>query len=114
MLPGEPKETAVARVALAFAEALARSDWSAAHAILAPRLRDDWQPSDLKREFEQMTSYWDRPATAVKLGLVDSELAYVAIYSDSEHCGIVQEAVDVHVVDEGQGWFIDGIVWGRP
>jgi hypothetical protein len=114
MLPEEARESEVARVASAFAEALARRDWSAAHGMLASTLRKHLQPSDLKREFDSMTSYWDRPAKTVKLGLADSERAYVAIYSESEHYGTVQEAVDVRVVDEGPSLLIDDIVWGRP
>lgn len=79
--------------------------------MLAPPLRDDWQTADLKRQFEQMTSYWDGPPTDVKLGLADSERAYVAIYGES---GSVQEAVDVRVIQDDGHWLIDDIVWGRP
>ncbi|MEA2710420.1 MAG: hypothetical protein QOF78_3021 [Phycisphaerales bacterium] len=82
--------------------------------MLAPSLRDDWQPSVLKREFGEMTSYWDKPPTSVKLGLADSERAYVAIYSDSKSYGTVQEAVDVRVIHDDSRWLIDDIVWGRP
>lgn len=114
MPPEPPSETDVARVAVAFAEALARGDWAAAHAMLAPSLRDHLQPSDLKWQFDQMTSYWDKPVTSVALGSADSERAYVAIYSDSESCGIVQESVDVRVVRNGGRRLIDHIVWGRP
>jgi hypothetical protein len=109
-----PQESEVARVALAFAEALAHGDWSEAHSMLAPSVRDDWQPEDLKREFAAMTSYWDEPAYAVKLDDVDSERAYVAIYSLSEWAGTVQEAVDVRVINDDGRWLIDDIVWGRP
>jgi hypothetical protein len=114
MPPKEARSSAVTRVALAFAEALARSDWSAAHGMLASSLRANCQPSDLKHEFESMTSYWDGPAKSVELGLADSERAYVAIYSESEFGGINQEAVDVRVVDQGPDLLIDDIVWGRP
>jgi hypothetical protein len=114
MPPDPPGESEVARVAVAFAEALARGDWSAAHAMLAPSLRDDWPASDLKREFAEMTSYWDKPPTSVKLGHADSERAYVAIYSESASYGTVQEAVDVRVIDDNGHWLIDDIVWGRP
>ena len=114
MKPQQPKDSEVARVGLAFAEALACGNWSAAHAMLATSLRDDCQPSDLQREFLEMTSYWDRPAESVELGIVDSERVYVAIYSSSKHLGTVQEAVDVRVVHETGRWLIDHIVWGRP
>jgi hypothetical protein len=114
MPPEQSAESEVTCVALAFAEALARSDWAAAHAMLAPSLRDDWQPLDLKREFDAMTSYWDKPPKSVELGLADSERAYVAIYSVSESYGTVQEAVDVRVICEDHRWLIDDIVWGRP
>jgi hypothetical protein len=107
-------ESAVARVALAFAEALVRRDWSIAHTMLAPSLRDGWQPAELEREYCEMTSYWDRPAESVELASADSQRAYVAIKSSSEQFGAVQEAVDVRVVREGDRWLIDDIVWGRP
>jgi hypothetical protein len=112
MPPEPPAQSEVARVAFAFAEALARGDWSAAHAMLAPPFRDDWQAADLKREFGEMTSYWDKPPTSVKLlDVADSERAYVAIYADS---GSLQEAVDVRVIRDHDHWLIDDIVWGRP
>lgn len=114
MPPEPPAESEVTQVAMAFAEAIARGDWPAAHALLAPSLRDDWQASELKRKFGEMTSYWDRPPTSVELGLADSEWAYVAIYSVSESYGTVQEAVCVRVVHEDGRWLIDDIVWGRP
>ncbi|MDR3637004.1 MAG: hypothetical protein P4L84_24585 [Isosphaeraceae bacterium] len=101
-------------MALAFAKALARGDWSAAHSMLAPSLRGGWQPSDLKRAFGAMTSYWEKPANSVELGVTDSERAHVAIYSLSEWAGTVQEAVDVRVINEDGRWLIDDIVWGRP
>ena len=104
----------VARIGLAFAEALVRGDWSAAHAMLVPSLRDGWQPSDLHREFEAMTSYWDRTAESIEPGRADSDRVYVAIYSKSEDFGIVQEAVEVRVVQHTGRWLIDDIVWGRP
>src|SRR5580693_322998 len=114
MIPEQPAETDVTRMALAFAHALVRGDWSAAHAMLAPPLRDDWQPSDLQREFFEMTRYWENPPTSVELGFADSERAYVAIYSVSHSNGTVQEAVDVHVICEDGRWLIDEIIWGRP
>jgi hypothetical protein len=114
MPPEQPAQIEVTHVALAFAQALAGGEWPAAHAMLAPALRDDWQPSDLQREFGEMTSYWNKPATSVSLGLADSERAYVAIYSDSESYGTVQEAVDVRVIQHDDRWLIDDIVWGRP
>jgi hypothetical protein len=110
----EEREAALATVALAFAEALVRGDWSAAHTMLAPALRDDWQASDLRREFDEMTSYWDKPANSVKLGLADGERAYVSISSVSDQYGTVHEAVDVRVIQDGDHWLIDDIVWGRP
>jgi hypothetical protein len=114
-MPPEPSpESEVTRVAVAFADALVRGDWPAAHAMLAPSLRDDWQPSDLQGEFASMTSYWDKPPTSTELAMADSERAYVAIYSVSESYGTVQEAVDVRVVNEDGRWLIDDIVWGRP
>ena len=111
MPPEFSPESEVTRVAVAFAEALARGDWSGAHGMLAASLRDDWQAAELKREFEKMTSYWDEPPTEVKLGPADSERAYVAIYAES---GSVQEAVDVRVIQDEGHWLIDDIVWGRP
>jgi hypothetical protein len=110
----EERESAVARIALAFAEALARGDWTAAHEWLAPPLRDDCQASDLQREFDEMTSYWDKPADSVKLGSADGERVYVSIASVSAQYGTVQEAVDVRVIRDGDRWLIDDIVWGRP
>jgi hypothetical protein len=114
MAPYESSESEVARVGLSFAEALARGDWSSAHMMLAPSLRGDWQPLDLRREYEEMTSYWDKPANSVKLGLLDSERVHVGIYSSSDHYGTVLEAVNVRVVQEYGHWLIDDIVWGRP
>ncbi len=73
MQPEHPAETEVTRVALAFATALARGEWSAAHSMLAPRLRDDWQPADLQRMYGKMTSYWDKPATSVEIGIADMD-----------------------------------------
>src|SRR5688572_30535026 len=108
MMPPEPPvESPVTRVALAFATALARGDWPTAHAMLAPALRDDMQPAELKRQYDQMTSYWDKPVTSVELGLADSERAYVAIYSQSDAYGTVQEAVDVRVIHADGRWLID-------
>ena len=111
-MPSEyPTETEVARVALTFAEALTRNDWSTAHAILTPRLRNNWQPSDLQREYNAMTSYWDNPATSVELVSEDTEWVYVAIRS---LVALDNEAVYVRVVPANSGWFIDDVVWGRP
>jgi hypothetical protein len=110
----EEREAAVMRVAVAFAEALARGDWSAAHAMLAPPCQDDWQASDLRREFEEMTSYWDTPTSSIELGSADGERAYVSISSVSDEYGTVNEAVDVRVIAHGDRWLIDDIVWGRP
>lgn len=114
MPPEEPTDSEIARVAVAFADALIKNDWAAAHAMLAPSLRDDWQPLDLKKEFDEMTAYWDRPPVSVELAAADSERAYVAIYGASESGGTVQEAVDVRVVCQDRRWVIDQIVWGRP
>src|SRR5690349_7202604 len=114
MPPEPPAESEITRVAVAFGEALARGDWPAAHAMLAPSLRDDWQASNLKRQFGEMTSYWDKAPTSVELAFADSERAYVAIYSASESYGTVQEAVDVRVIHDDGRWLIDDIVWGRP
>ncbi len=50
----------------------------------------------------------------LELGDVDSERAYVAIYSLSEWAGTVQDAIDVRVINDGGHWLIDHIVWGRP
>jgi hypothetical protein len=61
-----------------------------------------------------MTSYWDKPATSVKLAEEDSERAFIGIYSISEWAGTLQEAVDVRVINEDGRWLIDDIVWGRP
>ena len=110
----KPSQPEVERTALAFATALATGDWEAAHARLSPALRDDWQPSDLKGEYSQMTNYWDKPATSVQLGYAISERAYAAIYSTSVSYGTVQEGVDVRVIHERGRWLIDHIVWGRP
>ena len=111
-MPSEyPTETEVARVALAFAGALTRSDWSAAHAVLTPRLRNNWQPLDLQREYNVMTSYWDKPAMSVELVSEDAEWVYVAIRS---LVALDNEAVYVRVVRANSRWFIDDVVWGRP
>jgi hypothetical protein len=114
MPPNEPIESEIARVAVAFASALIKNDWVAAHAMLAPPLRDDWQPLDLKREFDEMTGYWDSPPVSVELASADSERAYVAIYGASESGGTVQEGVYVRVICPDRLWVIDHIVWGRP
>ena len=111
MPPESSPESEVTRVAVAFAEALTRGDWAGAHEMLALSLRDELQAADLNREFQEMTSYWVGPPTELKLGLADSERAYVAIYGES---GSVQEAVDVRVIREDGRWLIDDIVWGRP
>ena len=111
-MPSEyPTETEVARAALAFAEALTRSDWSKAHAILTPRLRNSWQPTELQREYNAMTSYWDNPATSVELVSEGSEWVYVAIRGPE---ALDNEAVYVRVVCADSRWLIDDIVWGRP
>jgi len=99
---------------MAFAKALACGDWSGGQEMLARSLRDDWKAADLKREFGEMTSYWEKPPTEVKLGRADSERAYVAIYSQSAAYGELQEAIDVRVIQEDGHWLIDHIVWGRP
>lgn len=114
MLPQQPRESEAARVGLAFGEALARGDWSTAHALLAKSLRYDWQPSDLRRRYDKMIAYWDRPAEAVTLGSVDSEYVYVGIYSRSDVIGVLQEGVAVRVIQEGDRWLIDDVIWGRP
>jgi hypothetical protein len=109
-----PPESEVARVAMAFVEALVRGDWPAAHAMLAPPLRDQCPPGALHRQYAAMTSYWDKPPESLKLASADSERAYVALYSTSETVGTVQEGVDVSVVRQDGRWLIDDIVWGRP
>jgi hypothetical protein len=57
----------VARIGLAFAHALAQGRYDAAYELLAPSLRDDLQPHDLKAHYDQMTSYWTAPADKVEV-----------------------------------------------
>jgi len=115
MPPDAPTENDVARVALAFAEALARRDWDTARSFLSAEFLDDNdEPADLEREYDQMTSYWDKPAESVKLTSADSEWAFVAIDSTSASYGCVLEGVAVQVEMEAGQPKITRVVWGRP
>lgn len=110
----QPTPSDVAAIGLTFAQAIARGDWPAAHAMLASSLRADCPPAALRSQFEAMTSYWEKPPTSVQIAFVDAGRAYVAITSLSASYGTVQEAVDVRVIYEADAWRIDDIVWGRP
>ena len=62
-----------------------------------------------------MTSYWDRPAESVELGLVDSERAYVAIYSSSDRTSApCKKLWTSGLFKKPAHWLIDDIVWCRP
>jgi hypothetical protein len=115
MSPDAPTDSDVGRVALAFAEALARRDWNAARSFLSAEFLDDNdEPADLEREYDQMTSYWDKPAETVKLISADPEWAFVAIDSTSASYGCVLEGVAVQVEMEAGQPKITRVVWGRP
>jgi hypothetical protein len=115
MPPDAPTDNDVGRVALAFAEALARRDWTSARSFLsADFLDDNDQPADLEREYDQMTAYWDKPAESVELASADSEWADVHIDSTSASYGGVLEGVAVRVEMEAGQRKITRVIWGRP
>ena len=122
----ETRESPHGRVALAFAQALACGDFQKAHRMLSPILREDFPPSKLKHEYEQMFSYaGDTKATEVDvIGAMQSwpskedtdvGWAYASISGpDPIHGGFWNEAVAVIVEDNNGRLFIREIVWGRP
>jgi hypothetical protein len=115
MQPVEPTDKDVARVGLAFAEALARRDWATARSFLtADFLDENDQPADLEREYCQMTAYWDKPAESVTLDSADSAWVFVNIVSTSASYGCVLEGVGVRFEMEGRKPKITRVVWGRP
>jgi hypothetical protein len=124
MQPEESVNPPVARVALAFADALTRGDWDAAHQLLSPSAQEELPPHQLRARYEQMTSYWEHPSDSIELAEVEDEIpararrgetdiawAYVAIYSEGRSW---QEAVIVRVVRERSREMIAEVIWGRP
>jgi hypothetical protein len=58
----ESENPEVTHVVLTFARALAEGRFENAYEMLAPSLRDDFQPLDLQTHYYEMTSYWSDPA----------------------------------------------------
>lgn len=119
-------ESPVAKISLAFARALVARDYASAHRMLSQSLRDEMTPSDLKADYDRMTSYWTAPADEVALGYVEDDIdwllnetgyigcAYVDIDSHPPNSGACLEAIWVRVVNEAGENRIGEIVWGRP
>jgi hypothetical protein len=94
--------------------------------MLSPGLRDDFPPSRLKHEYEQMFSYaGDTKATEVDVmntmeywpDKEDSDIgwAYASISGPNPvHGGVWCEAVAVVVEDKNGRLLIREITWGRP
>jgi len=124
MEPTESENPEVANVGLMFARALTKGHFEAAFRMLAPSLRDDCQPEDLKALYEQMTSYWTAPADHVELSNVvgdwpgkeegDAGWAFVSVDSLSGQGGACLEQVCVRVVELSGQKLIAQIEWGRP
>jgi hypothetical protein len=70
MTPVEGDDSPAARLALAFAHALAKRDFQAAYRMLVPSQRDDLSADELKGRYEQMVSYWTAPPDRIKLATV--------------------------------------------
>lgn len=115
----EPSESRQGTVALAFAERLVAGDYNAAHSMLAPALRENLSPAQLKVEYEGMIEYGDGPPDFVGvMGILeewpakqagDVGWAYVAISGVG-----YSEAVSVVVSQEAEQLVIREIEWGRP
>ena len=122
----EASESAHGQIALAFARALAFGNFGVAYRMLAPSLRDDFPPNELKRRYEQMIRYAGKTAAKeVELmstlefwpGRQELDLgwAYVSISGPNEvHGGVWNEAVSVVVEDRDGRLFVREIDWGRP
>jgi hypothetical protein len=115
-----------ARLALAFARALAAGDFQAAHKMLSPALRADFPPERLRQEYEGMFEYaGDTKAAAVELGSTMEDWpdkagaevgwAYVSIVGPNPvHGGDWVEAVAVTVEQTDGRLLIRDVQWGRP
>jgi hypothetical protein len=110
----DPNQSPAAKVALAFATRLVAGDFAAAHRLLAPELRDDMQPGDLKYHYTQMTVYWDAPADTIEVASIDGDWAFVSIDSRPPDRGSCLEAVTLRIVEQAGQCLISEIVWGRP
>ncbi len=117
----------VAEVGLSFAQLLVSGDYKAAHGLLNALLQKELLPSDLKANYDQMTSYWTATANKVEVDFVnpaDSEWpgkgegdigwAFVSIDSRHRDDGDCLESIAVRVVCEAGCNRIAQVVWGRP
>ena len=111
-----------ADVAVAFASALARADWQSAHALLAPDLRGQLSPEELRDRFAAMCDgYTEGSPAQVQFDEQfalddwpakqpgDTGWAYVSILGDT-----FIEAVTVVVTNAGDSLLIRDVEWGRP
>jgi len=127
MKPNGSENPEVAEVGLAFARALAERRFDDAHEMLAPSLRDDLQPRDLRENYELMTGYWSAPAQRVTDVYVepawsewpgkeqnDLGWAYVSLESPTPEGGVNLEAVHVRVARVSNRKVVAQIEWGRP
>jgi hypothetical protein len=122
----EQDHTEAAQVALSFARALVDGQYDAARDLLDATLRAELQASDLRAEYELMTSYWPLPATRVEVAQVDltpdptredgSDVGWVYVPIESHPPDDVAclEAVCVRVVRDSGRLRIAQVVWGRP
>ncbi|PSR18272.1 hypothetical protein C8255_08290 [filamentous cyanobacterium CCP3] len=114
-------EASYAQLAVEFARALARGDFTLANTLLSPELGADLTPDRLRETYEAMIEYGDGPSTDVELIVTmeqwqlpeqrstDLGWAYVAIAGEG-----YSEAVTVIVESTQDGPRIRDIEWGRP
>ena len=112
-------------VALAFAKALVEGNFTDAHKLLTPQLRQQYPAARLENEYQQMIAYVGKiTSTDVELvqtingspdGLPDDVgWAYVSISGPHENGGGWGEGVSVVVSKSGDEPLIREIIWGRP
>lgn len=109
------------QLAYAFAAALVKGDYPAAHALLTPAAAAEWPPEKLQSTYEQMVSYFiNPPHAAVPIGdMADWQLparqagdvawVYTAIVGEGD-----SEAVTLIIAKEADRLAIRSIEWGRP